>query len=226
MKLSGAILFILLFNTFCFGQLKSKPFVIKLGLSHATQQWGYSPFDHIRPIYKSIQSGFAFIGYKIIRKDKLDITAGIQYSEKGFRVNYFFEDQGIYKHELTYQYLLQYLEVPIIYTYHQQRFSYTTGIIFSYLLDDVYSVQDKVTLTNTYTNITTQQQITYETSFNKLYNRINKYDVGIVIGTTYKITENLGIDFTLQKHFLNIDNWKQRDLVYNLVFLLGLKVEL
>lgn len=215
-----------LFCHFVHGQNNKTGIVIKAGFSHATQQWGLSPVDHIRPPHRGIQSGFVFVGYDFLRKRKADLILGAQYVEKGFRVKYVNDVPGILKQDAGYQYLLQYVEMPIYYRYKHNRFYYSGGVIFSYLLNDVYSYREKITATNNVTGTTSTYDINYELAYNDLYDRISTYDWGIGAGIAYELKPGIEVELNAQKHFIQVDKWKQRDLVYNLAFLLGLKVSL
>jgi hypothetical protein len=98
------------------GQKKSDRFSIKTGFSNSTQGKYLSPFSHIRPLDKSIQSIFINFQYSLPFRNK-EINIGLQFIEKGFRVKYdFYETQSISR-EIEYQYRLNYIELPINFIY-------------------------------------------------------------------------------------------------------------
>ena len=200
--------------------------IIKTGISHATQQWGISPFAHIRPPEKSIQSGYMFLGYDILNKSNVDLIIGLQYAEKGFRIAYQNEIPGRLKQDAAYQYLLRYLELPLTFRLRKDRFYFSGGVVFSYLVGDTYSYREKIIAIDKYTGSEIEYNIAYEVSYNSLVKRMNEYDWGILTGVSYELKKGVELDFTIQKHFLQIDNWHQKDLVYNLVFLSGIKLNL
>lgn len=218
------IIVLFCFNTLAFAQQQTNRIVFRTGLSHATQQWGVSPLSHIRPPNKGIQSGYLFLGYDCLKSTNLDLVIGIQYAEKGFRIKYEYENPGRLKQEAAYQYLLQYIEVPLNFRYRIERFFLSGGFVLSYLVNDVYSYREKIISYDRYRGTSTEFNIAYELSYNELYDRINKFDFGVMLGTSYLIKENVEFDLNIQKHFLQVDNWKQRDLVYNLIFLSGIKL--
>lgn len=200
--------------------------IFKTGISNATQQWGQSPIAHIRPPSKSIQSAYLFLGYDILKKSKTDLVVGLQFCEKGFRISYSYDNPSVLHQEASYQYLLKYVELPIFMRLNKNRFYFSGGVVFSYLFSEHYGYKEKLISTNRFNGNKTQYDIAYEISYNDLYNRINKYDLGALIGVAYEIKGGVELDLTIQKHFIQIDNWKQKDLVYNLVILAGIKLDL
>ncbi len=145
-----------------FCQNRNHRIVFKTGISHATQQWGVSPFAHIRPPDKSIQSGFLFLGYNLTPKKKIEAIIGLQYAEKGFRIAYQNEIPGRLKQDAAYQYLLRYLELPLTFRLRKDRFYFSGGVVFSYLVGDTYSYREKIIAIDKYTGSETEYNIAYE----------------------------------------------------------------
>jgi hypothetical protein len=206
-----------------YGQTGINRLSFKAGFSNSTQQWGLSPFSHIRKFNRSIQSGFAGLSYTQPIKMKSQLILGVQYVEKGFRIEYSFEAPNQFYQDAGYQHLLQYLEVPLYYRFSVRNTFFSAGVIYSYLLNDVYSYRENIKSVNSNNGQATEYDIAYNVSYNKLYNRFETSDFGLGIGIGHRFNKHIELEMNLQKHFIQIDKWKQRDLVYNLTVLLGLK---
>lgn len=193
---------------------------IKVGFSNSTQLWGYTPFSHIRPPEKSIQSIFFNVQYAQPITKKSDITIGFQTMEKGFRSTYISDFDPTSQFSQTYEYRLSYIELPINYIYHWKKYSFIGGAIVSYMWEDAYRFKEIDILKNNNKTITYYSN--YSTPF-IYHDRFIRWDFGINIGIARKIYKNFDIELTMQEHYVDYDKWKTRDLVFNECFLLGVR---
>jgi hypothetical protein len=95
-----------------------------------------------------------------------------------------------------------------------------TGPIISYLYEDNYRF--KTTIINK-----GNPRIIFQMNDAHIYSdqldRFNRWDFGANVGIAYNLISCLDAELTIQRHFIQIDKWKQLELVYNMSFLLGLR---
>jgi hypothetical protein len=192
----------------------------KVGFSNSTQVWGYTPFDHIRPPEKSIQSVFFNLQYEQPITKKSYITIGLQTLEKGYRTTYTSDPDPVFQYTQTYEYRLSYIELPINYVYHWKKYSFIGGTIISYMWQDAYRFKEIDVLNRN--NKTTTYYSNYATPYTAP-DRFIRWDFGVNIGIARKIYKNFDIELTMQEHYVDFDKWKSRDLVFNECFLLGVR---
>jgi len=145
----------------------------------------------------------------------------LQLIQKGFLTNYE-KNRAANKEVVYYEHRLFYLELPINYVIEGKKNSFISGLIVSYLYDDIWRFSHVQTFYNNSGGVTTIFNVNDAKQF-PFFDRYNIFDFGLNLGFSRKINESLSFEFTIQKHFLNVDNWKTEDLRYNLCFLTGLR---
>lgn len=196
-----------------------KIFAIKIGVSHSLTQLGLSPASELRRWYdRGILSPYIYVEYaQPIGKNEL--LLGLQIIQKGFKTNLKSPSSLTFEYEESYEYLLNYIELPISYKFNFNSYSITTGGYISYLYDDTYSYNN--------TSLVKSTPYDYDMSFHSSQfdypERYQSWDGGISLGISKKITPDLTVDFTYQKGLVKVENWVSVDLAYNISFLLGLK---
>jgi len=194
---------------------------VKVGHSLSVTQWGLNPLSETRRLNdRSINGIFFNLQYAFeIKRKKFNI--GLQLTQKGFLTNY--ERKRVYNDEVVYyEHRLFYLELPINYKIESKKNSFISGLIFSYLYDDIWRFSDVQTFYDKNGNVTSIYNSNYTKPF-PYFDRYNVFDFGLNVGYARKINESLDFEFTIQKHFINVDNWHTEDLKYNLCFLTGLR---
>jgi len=195
---------------------------IKMGHSISVTQWGLSPFSETRRWEdRSVNSIFLNLEYAFKIRKNAKISIGLQSVEKGFITEYEF-NYPRFNDKISYQYRLFYLELPINYVYKREKNSLIGGLIFSYLYDDIYRLSVKQTIYDNSGNAKTWFNSNYSYRF-PFYNRYKRFDFGINLGYSRQFLKDFELEFTLQKHFVNVDNWNSLDLKYNLSFLTGIR---
>jgi len=214
------ILFIITFYFIIHSKLDGQnfKFSIKSGFAHSTQAASISPIAHIRPIEKSIQSVFINIQYNIHLK-KNEISLGLQLLEKGYKTEYELQ-QGKTFEQTNYENSLSYIELPINFIWIRKKTNFITGIIFSYMYECNYRIKQTAIQ---YGNPNIVFVTNYSNTINVNNKRYNDLDFGVNLGLSKEIFKNAELELTAQKHFIRIDKYSQRDLIYNTSFLLGLR---
>jgi hypothetical protein len=203
------------------GQVFFDRLSFKTGIANSTQCSGLSPFDHIKPPERSIQSVFFNLQYSQFINDYLDVTIGMQLIEKGFRVDYGFLVPNRFSKAAGYQYRFNYVELPANCVWHVGKYLFTGGALISYMYEQNYRFRE-IDVVYSPTKTATTFESTYSTS--EAYSaRFKKWDFGINLGVGRKIHKDFEIELTAQKHFVNVDNWQTRDIVYNYCFLFGIR---
>ncbi|MCF8255502.1 MAG: hypothetical protein K9I36_07115 [Bacteroidia bacterium] len=214
------VIIICLFPTLTKAQLNN--LTIKIGHSISVTQWGLSPFSETRRWEdRSVNSIFFNIEYSFKIRKNANISTGLQSVEKGFITEYEF-NYPRFNDKIAYQYRLFYLELPINYIYKKNKNSLIGGVIFSYLYDDIYRFSDKQTIYDNSGKPKMWFNSNYSHRFN-YYDRYNRFDFGLNLGYSRQFLKYFDLEFTIQKHFINVDNWNSHDLRYNLSFLTGIR---
>jgi hypothetical protein len=225
------IAFIFCFNIMIFwcgfktmAQNKYGRFSFSSGASLSVTQLGISPFSTLRSWSdRSLPSIFLkFRYFQPLKKNGL--TFGFQVVEKGFQTSYKLNNSHT-QTTVSYSYNLNYLEMPALYHYRINRpllksFSFNSGLFVGYLFrddfriyqKDVHFPQNSSPYTN-YTNLAGSYQ---------WGNRFNLWDIGIILGTEYRINNFLSSEFCIQKGMIRVDNIQHNDLAYNVTLYLGL----
>jgi len=198
-------------------------FSFKVGYSLSVTQLGESPFSETRRLNdRSINSvSFNMQFLQPIQKETA-ITIGIQTVQKGFRNNVDEISPGApFQFVKWDEYQLNYIEVPINYIFtFSKNFTFIGGIVFSYLYENTYRHKEEqivaYVLPPTYYEINDAGPYVWK-------NRFNKFDFGVNAGISRKIVKHFELELSVQRHFINVDNWNTQDLRYNLSFLLGVR---
>lgn len=219
---SKAVLIIigLTIGNFSYGGKIPDRILIKTGASYSLTQLDISPFSEFRRWYdRGIGSPFLCIEYAQPIKTN-ELTFGIQIIQKGFKTNLKPPSSPSFEYEQSYQYLLDYIEMPINYRHHYDKYSLSLGIIASYLYDDTYRFSESQILKNLnppkYNNISFASQYPHP-------ERYREWDFGINLGVSRKLTNSLDLEFTYQKHLIRVDKRVTADLAYNVCFLIGFR---
>lgn len=225
------LVFIFCFNVLIFwcsfktaAQNKNGRFSFTSGASLSVTQLGISPFSTLRSWSdKSIPSIYLkFRYFQPIKKN--GISFGLQIVEKGFQTFYQLNNPST-QTTVSYSYNLNYLEMPFLYHYRinthlLKSFTFNSGFFVAYLFKDDYCIyqkdvhfpQNSPPYTN-YTNIAGSYQ---------WGSRFNLWDIGINLGTEYRINNFLSSEFCLQKGMIKVDRIQHKDLAYNVTLYLGL----
>lgn len=207
---------LILLTQTCFSQEVLNRFSVKTGYSISVTQWGVSPFAEIRRWDRSIGCVFFNLQYsQPIKKNELNI--GLQLIEKGFRTQYSFAFPNS-STNAAYQIRLNYIELPVNYVHRIGKYNIIFGAVLSYLYENNYRFEETDVNIGNPTIVFASNY-----SYTENWNRYNKWDFGVNIGMSYRLHKNFDAEFTIQKHFIDVDTWQQRDLDCNLSFLLGLR---
>ena len=194
---------------------------IKIGHSNSVTQWGLSPFSEARRFKdRSVNSVFFNIQYSIPIK-KFYLSIGLQNIEKGFITSYQVQRPN-FLNKISYQYRLYYVELPISVNIPIKKTSLIFGIIGSYLYDDIYRVSDVQTIYDQFGNPKVWFNSNYSYQF-PFYDRYKKWDFGLNAGISRRINRSFDVELSVQKHFIDVDNWHSLDLRYNLCILTGIR---
>lgn len=194
---------------------------IKSGLSYSLTQLELSPFSELRRWYdRGILSPFLNLQYTHSTKNKNEFTVGFQIIQKGFKAYLHFDNKKDFEFTQSYEYLLNYIELPICFKYHGEKYNLITGCFFSYLYDDTYRFSETQVLKNrsplVYNEIRFAGQYPHPERFREL-------DFGINLGVTRSLTSNIDIEFTYQRGLIKVDKRNTLDLAYNMTLCLGLR---
>ena len=207
----------------CFAQEILDRISIKTGMSYSVMSWGAELTSHIVPPYKSINAVFMNIQYsQPIKRHELNI--GLQMIEKGLSTSIRNENIDS-KSLIDYQYRLNYLEAPINFVYKYDKYRFIVGLITSYMYDMNFRYQETDIVYGNNYHSTTIYYSNYSFTTNKTgtNQRYNQWDFGGNIGVNWNFYKNFDTELTIQKHFIQIDKEHQRDLGWNVCFLLGLR---
>lgn len=155
----------------------------------------------------------------------MDVAIGLQLLEKGF----VYEVNNVGSGSPTvfstrYQYNLLYGELPINAIFKLRKFSLTVGGIASYLMKANYFKKD-ITITNR----PNQLPAVYDTQYFGEYpfDRFRKWDWGVNLGLSYRISQDFEFECNLQKHFIRVDHYAPQtgyaDVMYNQCYLFGVR---
>ena len=194
----------------------------KTGYSLSVTQWGLSPFSETRRWNdRSIQSIFFNLQYlQPINKYSV-ITIGVQTIQKGFRNSIAVSVPGTFQFSQEYQYQLNYIEMPINYIRKINNYSLIGGVIISYMYEHSYRFKEDDILFRQGSS-PVYYRSNYSTAF-AYSDRFNKWDLGMNLGVSGKLYKNVELEITVQKHFINVDNWNTKDIKYNLSILGGVR---
>lgn len=205
------------------GQSLANQFSLDLGGTISTQAYNRVKIRKTVQGHHNILSGYVRLTYERKLKKNMGVSIGIQHIEKGYKYSGINIGTPTKNYDLTYEYRLNYVEVPLCFAYKLNRFGFTTGTIVSYLYAANYRYNDVTRVTqNGITSV-------YATSYSDKYpnDRYRKWDIGVLLGVSYKLNKYLDVECSLSKHFTRTDKvasqYRYNDIMYNQVYMLGLK---
>jgi hypothetical protein len=209
--------FLLILTHLAIGQNGLGGFSINSGLSISSQSYSKFTFGNVHQGKGTkILSPFINIQYAIPIKN-FSILFGAQVIEKGFSFSYISKRYGDLQFDLDYQILLNYIEMPLGVSYKfDDRLIFQIGTITSYLLEANYRYKEVRRTFNTPTIFVSNYS-------QKQYDRFKNWDFGLNFGLSSKIINGLYLDLSVQRHFVNADNWNTTDIMFNEVYLVGLR---
>jgi hypothetical protein len=194
---------------------------VKSGLSYSLTQVEFSPFSELRRWYdRGVLSPFLNFQYSYPTKNQNEFTVGFQMIQKGFKAYLHFDNKKNFEFTQSYEYLLNYIELPICFKYNGDKYKLITGCFFSYLYDDTYRFSETQILKNrsplVYNEIKFAGQYPHPERFREL-------DFGINLGITRSLTSNIDLELTYQRGIIKVDKRNTLDLAYNMTICLGVR---
>jgi hypothetical protein len=184
-------LLILLLLPFAFPAQEQIPTVKNGPAFHLLFTAGVSPSQ----VHGDSYSGFhklgamGGIGVESVFTEKASMSLSFQFIQKGAQKN-----QNLTKNDLTAYYLnLNYLEVPLLVTYTQQKFIFDAGLSTAYLLNYYEADQNMV-----YTGVFPFQ----------------KFDYSVKVGLGYNINPKWFVNFRSSNSFITIRPNRIRQALY------------
>lgn len=186
------LVFILLFLPLTFFSQENLP-ATKSGNSafHLLLTAGVSPSQVHGDSYDGFHKlGFmGGIGVESVFTEKVSMSLSFLFIQKGARKN-----QNLTKNDLTAYYLnLNYLEVPLLVTYTQQKFIFDVGVSAAYLINY------------------------YEADQNMVYTGVFpflKYDYSVKVGLGYNINPKWFVNFRSSNSFITIRPNRTKQAIY------------
>jgi len=203
-------------------EVNSQGLIFSSGVSVSTQ--AYSNINITRTVqgHHNIVSAYSKVAYEISVKPNWFIQFGCQHVEKGYK----YEGRNIgnakTNYNLTYEYRLNYIEIPLIFTYRRNKIGYNFGVSGSYMYRANYRYFDESFVQSN------GVKSVYRSSYFGEYpfERYQKWDIGLLVGLNYKLSKKLIIDLVVTKHMIRTDfvgpQIGYNDIMYQQVYMLGL----
>ncbi|MES2567569.1 MAG: outer membrane beta-barrel protein [Bacteroidota bacterium] len=182
---------ILIFFPFFFFSQEKLPVAKKGDVFHMLLTAGVSPSQVHGDAYSGFHKlgGIAGIGIETVFTEKASMSLSFLFIQKGARKN-----QNLAKNDLTAYYLnLNYVEVPVLITYTQQKFIFDAGLSAAYLINYYEGDQYMV-----YTGIFPFQ----------------KFDYSVKVGLGYNINPKWFVNFRSSNSFVTIRPNRIKQAVY------------
>ncbi|MFI5148860.1 MAG: outer membrane beta-barrel protein [Bacteroidia bacterium] len=190
-------------------------FAIRIGYSQSTQspEW-YRP-DQVCAWRNNVHALYFGVDYEQPLRKRLKLSFCPQLVQKGYRMDYSFIDPAI-SSEDSYLYTLTWIDIPINLSFEKNKWKFRTGIFGSYLLHSDFRFEHKeIFYTNAYI-------ITFK-SANPDINSYNRFDYGINLGVSRKLTDYLDLEFNFTRGLSLPDKFPYGEIRYQESFLFGFK---
>ncbi len=188
-------------------------FSFRTGYSQAAQMKEQVGFKNITYWRNNIHSVYFGMDYSHPLTKKWYCSLGFQFCQKGFKTKYQAGD-GTIHFDVKYQFILNYVELPLMFSYKIDQTKINVGLVSSYLINDSYRFTE------------TDQAPNYYSSFKyatETPHRFKHFDIGINLGLTKTINQHFDIEFNYQRGFIKPDQWMTGEINYQQTFLLGIK---
>jgi hypothetical protein len=165
-------------------------------------QFGVSPFSDTRPLRTGVSSVIFNVQFAEPIGENAQLSVGIQFAERGFKHLWIFQNRRDTLYS-TYQQRLQYIELPITYSYHYKKWGVIVGVTASYLYhSDHRTYYDLARYTPSggmYLYSVRYMAVPHSKD------RFNRLDVGGVVGVSRNIYSAIDLEFLAQKQFIFAD---------------------
>ena len=133
--------------------------------------------------------GMGGVGVETVFNEKASMNLSFLFMQKGSRKN-----QNLEKNDLSYYYLnLNYVEVPILVTYHQKKFLFDIGVSAAYLIN-YYEASEAGNFTGMYP--------------------FQKFDYSVKVGLGLNINPNWFVNFRSSNSFLTTRPNRVKQAIY------------
>jgi len=196
---------------------------VKSAYAFSVTQQGRSPFSSTRDARRGISSILLNVQYSYPVSTKISVTGGIQACEKGFVREETVISKNAYYISTTYEYGLNYAELPVGISYQYKKTAFLFGLVTSYLYEGSYRLK--------------QHEIEYDNSGKEIYNGTSYYatptldgmysqwDFGVLGGISRTVYKGINIELTAQKQMINASRkfTNNEDIRYSLTLALGVR---
>ncbi len=186
---------------------------VQIGYSQSAQSPMLLRIDQVTYWAHNIHSIYFGAEYRDSLNHKWGWTIGIHTCEKGYKTS-FSSNGSLSNIDLSYQYSLRCLEMPICATFNLGAFQLKGGLFATYLLGSNYM------LTETDQNSILYLQNRFVSPDNFHY---NKWDFGVILGIVRRITSHFDIELNVERGFLFLDKSKGDEIKYQETGLLGIR---
>jgi hypothetical protein len=197
---------------------------LKLAYSFSITQFGPSPFSSTRPFRRGISSALLNAQYEQPINKNFTASIGLQLAEKGMQQDYTLIIPGIYEQYDNYERRLHYVEMPLTGSYCLKRIKFTLGIALSYLYSHDLRYREHIIKYDRNTGLIKEDDFS-EIAIKGLENNYKKWDLGGIIGVSYRLINDLDIEAQAQKQLIYANNIypNSKDVAYSLTLSVGLR---
>ncbi len=187
----------------------------RTGYSQSTQSPDWYRPDQLGAWRNNIHAAYFGADYRLRICHKYLLTLGPQVTQKGYKMAYSFYDPAFSTVD-SYMYTFSYLDIPVNFIYKPGNWSFILGAFGSYLLHSDYRFEHiDLYYINMY--VISQKRGNPNTVF------YNRYDFGINLGISRRITDYLDVEFNLLRGLTLPDKLPTGEIRYQESFLFGLK---
>jgi hypothetical protein len=199
----------------CFPQSIRENIAFRVGYSQSTQSPDWYRPDQVAAWRNNIHSVYFGADYTQRICHKYALTFGPQVTQKGYKMAYSFYDPAFSTID-SYMYSFTYLDFPVNFIYKPGNWGFILGAFGSYLLHSDYrSEHIEMYYTNLY--VISYKRGNPNTVF------YNRYDLGINIGISRKLTDYLDVEFNFLRGLTLPDKLPTGEIRYQESFLFGIK---
>ncbi len=208
-------------STVVFSQSKINTILAKttlqVGYTHSVQSAKPYIFSNFRRPNTGIQSPSIGIGYSIFSmNNSFNIQACASFTAKGTVFDWESDDNT--KYEIgRYQYILHFLDIPIMGSYKIKKYTFLFGPVLSVLLDNDYRTDGVI--------IMKKSGSRFGPSYaERIDNRFKIFDYGLRMGAAFEIHKGISFLLNYQKNFSLVDKRRMDDVKYQVSFLAGFNI--